>query len=52
MGANNLAHFGVFISSCCVVRGWRGCFWLTIWLILGFLLAFVALLEGGVDVFG
>ena len=34
-GANNLADFGVFISFCCVVRGWCGCFGLTIWLILG-----------------
>jgi len=30
MGANYLADFWVFISSCCVVRGWCGCFGLTI----------------------
>ena len=50
--ANYLADFGVFISFCCVVRGWRGRFWLTIWMIFGVLLALVVLLEGGVAVLG
>ena|GEM_PF-3674800 len=52
MGANNLADFWGVISFCCVVRGLCGLWGLTIGMILGGLLAFVVLLENGVDVFG